>query len=66
MDLHGTLHIGGQLRQAEQIFEEKHPVVLLKASHLAKLAILQDQAKVHHQGRQMTYRVIRQAGKKTQ
>jgi hypothetical protein len=44
------------------MFEEKHPAILPKGSHLAKLAVLHYHGKVYHQRRQITHGAIRQAG----
>ena len=62
IDANGVLRVGGRLRQAEQMFEEKHPAILPKKSHLAKLAVRHYHDKVFHQGRQITYGAIRNAG----
>ena len=46
----------------EQMFEQKHPAILPRKSHLAKLAVHHYHNKVFHQGRQITYGTIRNAG----
>ena len=62
LDQHGVLRVGGRLRQADQMYEEKHPAILPKKSYLARLAVKHQYNKIYHQGRQMTHGAARQAG----
>ena len=62
IDNDGVLRVGGRLRQAKQLFEEKHPAILPRNSHLANLAIDHYHEAVHHQGRQISHGKIRQEG----
>ena len=50
------------VKQTNYIYEEKHPAILPKNSHLAHLLINYHHESVHHQGRQITHEKIRQAG----
>jgi hypothetical protein len=51
IDIDGVLRVGGRLREAEQLFEEKQPAILPRDCHLANLAIDHCHETVHHQGR---------------
>ncbi|CAB3983014.1 PREDICTED: uncharacterized protein LOC107357656 [Paramuricea clavata] len=62
VDGDGVLRVGGRLRQADQMFQEKHPAILPKGCHLARLAITHYHSEVHHQGRQITHGALRQGG----
>ncbi len=62
VDEHGLLRVGGRLRHSEMKYEEKHPVILPKGTHLSKLAILHHHHRIHHQGRLITNGAVRQAG----
>lgn len=44
------------------MFQEKHPAILPKGCHLARLAITHYHSEVHHQGRQITHGALRQGG----
>lgn len=56
------LRVGGRLRRSDEKYEEKHPVILPKNSHLSKLAILYHDDNVDHQGRLITNGAVKQAG----
>ena len=60
LDDNGVFRVGGRLRHADEMFEEKHPAILPRGAHLAKLAIIHCHSLLHHQGRQMTYGAMRQ------
>ena len=62
IDEDGILRVGGRLHHANQSFDEKHPAILPKGSHLAKMAIDHNHESVHHQGRQITHGKFRKAG----
>ncbi len=63
LDNDGLVRIGGRLHKATMPFEEKHPVVIPKNSHITTLLIQHYHSKVQrHQGRGMTHNAIRQAG----
>ncbi len=63
LDNDGLVRIGGRLHKATMPFEEKHPVVIPKNSHITTLLIQHHHSKVQrHQGRGMTHNAIRQAG----
>lgn len=62
----GLLRVGGRLRRAQvgKDFGDlsKHPIIIPKNSHLAKLLILHFHKKVAHQGRHFTEGAVRAAG----
>ena len=62
IDSKGLLRVGGRLRNSELSFEEKHPIVLPKHSHITKLVIKHCHMKVMHQGRGMTIAEIQNSG----
>ena len=62
LDDRGILRVGGRLRRAEMEYEEKHPTILPKSSHLTTLTIRHHHEEVHHQGKQFTRGRIRNAG----
>ena len=62
LDNKGILRVGGRLRRADMEYEEKHPAILPKSSHLTTLAIRHYHEDVHHQGKQITHGRIRDAG----
>ncbi len=63
LDNDGLVRIGGRLHKATMPFEEKHPVIIPKNSHITTLLIQHYHSKVQrHQGRGMTHNAIRQAG----
>ena len=57
------LRVGGRLQRAALVFEVKHPIIILKKSHITGLLIRQyhneDQ---RHQGCGITHNALRQAG----
>ena len=61
LDDNGVFRIGGRSRHADEMFEEKHPAILPRGAHLAKLAIIHCHSLLHHQGQQMTYGAMKQA-----
>lgn len=56
------LCVGGRLRNSTLEYQEKHPKVLPNGHHVSKLIIRHFHEKVHHQGRQITSRAVREAG----
>ena len=62
LDQDGVLRIGGRIRRAELAFEEKHPAILSKQSHITTLVRRNYHKEVQHQGRMMTLNEIRQRG----
>ena len=62
IDQEGILRVGGRLRLADLPFEETHPAILPKQSHIAKLVINDCHKKVEHQGKGATINEIRLAG----
>ena len=62
IDDDGLLHVGGRLRRSHLGYGEKHPVLIPKGHHVAKLIVRHYHNQVHHQGRQITHGTIRQAG----
>ncbi|XP_028413601.1 uncharacterized protein LOC114536441 [Dendronephthya gigantea] len=62
VDQQGIIRVGGRIKRAEVSFQEKHPVVLPKRSHLTELVIRHHHEAVQHQGRLLTLNEIRHAG----
>ena len=62
LDDRRMLRVGGRLRRAKMEYEEKHPVILPKSSHLTTLIIRHYHEQVHHQGKQITHGRLRNAG----
>ena len=63
LDNEGILRVGGRLHKATTPFDEKHPAIIPKSSHITTLLIRQVHGEVQrHQGRGMTHNAIRQAG----
>ena len=62
VDSDDVVRVGGCLRQAQLEYGEKHPVLLTKSHYVVNLVVRHYHNQVHHQGRQITHRVIRQAG----
>ena len=63
IDNEGLLRVGGRLRSKTSPYGIKHPVIVLKKSHVTVLLIRQfHHEKQHHQGYGMTHNVICQAG----
>ena len=62
IDDDGLLRVGGRLRRSHLGYGEKHPVLIPKGHHVAKLIVRHYHNQVHHQGRQITHGTIRQAG----
>ena len=58
----GILRVGGRIRHSTLEYEEKHPVLLPKKHHIADLVTRRYHEQIYHQGRQVTYDAIRQAG----
>ena len=60
LDGEGLLRVGGRLRKATMSFEEKHPVIISKNSHITTLLIRHYHCRVQRlQGRGMTRNAIR-------
>lgn len=63
IDDQGLLRVGGRLQSANTMtFEERHPIILPKGSHLSLLIIKHYHNAIAHQGRGMTIAKIRSAG----
>ena len=62
VDSDGVVHVGDRLWEAQLEYGEKHPALLPKSHHVADLVVRHYHNQVHHQGRQITHRAIRQAG----
>lgn len=62
IDKEGLLRVGGRLKQSCLPFDEKHPVIIPRRSHLATLLIRHYHDQVKHQGRHITEGAIRSAG----
>ena len=62
IDDDGLLRVGGRLRRSHLGYGEKHPVLIPKGRHVAKLIVRHYHNQVRHQGRQITHGTIRQAG----
>ena len=62
VDSDGLLRVGGRLKNSELAYEERHPIMLSKQSHVTKLIIKNCHAKVMHQGRGMTIAEIQNSG----
>ena len=58
----GMLRVGGRLRRARLEYGERHPILLPKGHHVSRLTVRHYHNQVHHQGWQITYGAIRQAG----
>ncbi|XP_011859787.1 PREDICTED: uncharacterized protein LOC105557209 [Vollenhovia emeryi] len=54
LDQDGLLRVGGRLRQALLSFDEKHPIILAKKSHLSLLLVREAHANSLHGGPQLT------------
>ena len=63
LDEDGILRVGGRASKSEMLtYNEKHPIIIPKDSHIAKLIILNIHKKTHHMGRTYTLTAIREAG----
>lgn len=62
MDENGLIRVGGRLRSAELPYEEMHPVILPRNSHVSALIVKQCHEQVAHQGRGLTVSRIRTSG----
>ena len=50
--LYNLLRIGGRVANSNPTANEKHPVIILKNSHVAILLVRYLHSKIHHQGGQ--------------
>ena len=63
LDEEGLLRVGGRLKNSTSPYKIKHPLIMLKSSHVTALLICQfHHGRQHHQGYGMTHNSIRQAG----
>lgn len=58
----GLLRVGGRLKNCSLDSDVKHPVIIPKNSHVAKLLVAHYHMQVEHQGRHFTEGAIRAAG----
>ena len=62
VDNNGILRVGGRLQASSLSFEAKHPFILSKDSHIARLLVLYYHEKIHHLGRGITLNELRSNG----
>jgi hypothetical protein len=62
VDKVGLLRVGGRIDAADLIYDEVHPLILPKNSHVSKLIIKMCHEQVKHQGKGMTLQEIRAQG----
>lgn len=62
LDEDGVLRVGGRLRNSSLVYEERHPAILPRTSHITKLLIRHLHEEAAHQGRGITLAKIRSAG----
>ena len=62
VDSNGLLRVGGRLENSTLEYQEKHPVILPKGHHVSELIIRHFHESVHHQGRLIMSRAVREAG----
>lgn len=62
LDADGVLRIGGRMTSAAISWDEKHPIIIPKNSHIATLLVQYYHEQVAHQGRHITEGAIRSAG----
>ena len=62
LDKDNILRVGGRLTKSDLSYQQKHPVILPRKSHVTDLVIRYFHDKVHHQGRGMTVNEIRSHG----
>ena len=62
LDENGVLRVGGRLSKANLSQDEKHPAIIPKHSHWAKLLIRHYHQKIQHMGRRSTLAAVREAG----
>ena len=62
LDENGVLRVGGRLSKANLSQDEKHPAIIPKHSHWAKLLIRHYHRKIQHMGRRSTLAAVREAG----
>ena len=58
----GVLKVGGRLKNATLLLEQKHPVLLPGKSHITRLIISHYHRQTHHQGKGQTLNHIRSEG----
>lgn len=54
IDGSGLLRVGGRLQHAVMTYQQKHPIILPKSSHLTKLLISQEHIRLKHAGSKLT------------
>ena len=54
IDEQGLLRVGGRLLNSDLSFNERHPVILLKSSHVSRLVIAYFHKKIARNGKSMT------------
>ncbi|KAJ7993986.1 hypothetical protein DPEC_G00261260 [Dallia pectoralis] len=62
IDADGLLRVGGRIRKAELLQEEKTPLIIPGKHHIATLLIRYYHERTHHQGRIFTEGALRAAG----
>lgn len=62
LDRDGVLRVGGRLKNSSFAYEERHPAILPKSSHITMLLIRDLHERSAHQGRGMTLAKIRSSG----
>lgn len=56
----GVLRAGGRLRNADIVFDRKHPILLPRDHHLTKLIVLKTHLETLHDGMKPTLATLRQ------
>lgn len=59
VDRDGLLRVGGRLKLADVPYEEKHPLILPRKSHVTNLILCESHERARHQGRGITQSEIR-------
>jgi len=62
LDQDELLRVGGRLKLADVSYEEKHPLILPRKSHVTDLILCESHEKARHQGRGITQSEIRASG----
>lgn len=63
VDKDGILRVGGRLKSTSKLNQlEKHPAIIPKDSHIAKIIIRHQHARIHHLGQRSTLAAIRESG----
>ena len=62
LDKEDMVRVGGRLKQMETNFNEKHPLIIPRKHHIAKLLITHAHEEIKHQGRHFTEGAVRRKG----